>query len=197
MATLKSNELFAARFSLDGLWYRSKVLRVDADAKMARVRFVDYGNDEWVPFNSITRLPGTVSSVPKLATEVTLLHVVVPSEGEELCMEAGQALRQITFGKTVEAQIAHRDSNGVPLAIVTADGVDVGAELLRSGLARLLRQRSRASKEAFAKYAKDEEQGRQKHQNLWRFGDPYASDEDDTEADKEARERRYGGVPRR
>jgi len=69
---------------------------------------------------------------------------------------------------------------------VLSDGVDssevselsVNQKLLRAGLARVLRRKDELGRAAAAQYAADERAAREAHLRIWRYGDPYASDED-------------------
>eukprot|EP00188_Purpureofilum_apyrenoidigerum_P002004 Plantae.Rhodophyta-Purpureofilum_apyrenoidigerum.ctg21766.p1 GENE.Plantae.Rhodophyta-Purpureofilum_apyrenoidigerum.ctg21766~~Plantae.Rhodophyta-Purpureofilum_apyrenoidigerum.ctg21766.p1 ORF type:complete len:544 (+),score=106.51 Plantae.Rhodophyta-Purpureofilum_apyrenoidigerum.ctg21766:1292-2923(+) len=192
-SVLQSQETFAARFSADNQWYRCKILAKDDKSKTVKVRFVDYGNEEWVSKKDIQRLPGAAASIPKLATELKLQHVVVPDENEACAIDAGQTLREIAYGQEVEAHVSGRDPSGAVVATITVGDKDIAAELLKAGVARLIRQKNRFSKEGFTKYGKDEDIGRETRNYLWRYGDPYLSDEDDSQADKQMRERRYAG----
>ncbi|KAJ8906198.1 hypothetical protein NDN08_002693 [Rhodosorus marinus] len=197
ISMIKPGDGYAGKSAYDGSWYRCRVYSIDANSGKAKVRFIDYGIDDVVSARDLKRLPSEASGIPKLAFPIRFQYVVVPGDGDDYGIDAGQYLRELVYGKEVTAEVAYRDSDGTAIATVSLDGKDVASEMLKVGLARVLRQYNRHSKAAFEKYAADEEIGKKTHNYLWVHGDPYGSDEDDAEADKEARERRYGGVPRK
>lgn len=61
--------LCLARYSMDGLCYRAKVISVstgDHNCVMLKVAFVDYGNEEWVSYNHIYNIPPPLSFEPPM-----------------------------------------------------------------------------------------------------------------------------------
>lgn len=67
----KSGDLVSAKFS-DGQWYRAKVRRASPIKKEAEVTFIDYGNQDTVPFSSIRPLDARFRSLPGQAHDARL-----------------------------------------------------------------------------------------------------------------------------
>lgn len=72
----KGGDLVSAKFS-DGAWYRAKVRRASAIKKEAEVTFIDYGNQDTIPFSDIRPLDPRFRSLPGQAHDARLRLVVV------------------------------------------------------------------------------------------------------------------------
>jgi len=53
----------AAKFSVDGLWYRAKVIDLMPPGHV-KVLYVDFGNDEVIPIEKIHKLAPRFLSLP-------------------------------------------------------------------------------------------------------------------------------------
>jgi staphylococcal nuclease domain-containing protein 1 len=62
----KAGDIVAAQFSEDGEWYRARIRRNDRDAKKADVLYIDYGNEESVPYSKLRPLNQTQFSTQTL-----------------------------------------------------------------------------------------------------------------------------------
>ena len=58
----KVGDFVSARFSEDKTWYRARVRRNDKEAKAAQVVYVDFGNEEKIPWKALRALPAQVDS---------------------------------------------------------------------------------------------------------------------------------------
>ena len=67
----KSGDLVSAKFS-DGSWYRAKVRRSSPLKKEAEVTFIDYGNQDTIPFKDIRPLDPRFRSLPGQAQDARL-----------------------------------------------------------------------------------------------------------------------------
>jgi len=67
----KSGELVSAKFS-DGSWYRARIRRASAVKREAEVTFIDYGNQDTVPFSDIRPLDPKFRSLPGQAQDARL-----------------------------------------------------------------------------------------------------------------------------
>lgn len=70
----KGGDLVSAKFS-DGAWYRAKIRRASPIKKEAEVTFIDYGNQDIVPFANIRPLDPKFRSLPGQAHEARLRQV--------------------------------------------------------------------------------------------------------------------------
>ena len=67
----KGGDLVSAKFS-DGSWYRAKIRRASPVKKEAEITFIDYGNQETVPFSDIRPLDPKFRSLPGQAQDARL-----------------------------------------------------------------------------------------------------------------------------
>jgi staphylococcal nuclease domain-containing protein 1 len=67
----KARELVSAKFS-DGAWYRARIRRSSPIKKEAEVTFIDYGNQDTIPFNEIRPLDPRFKSLPGQAHDARL-----------------------------------------------------------------------------------------------------------------------------
>ena len=65
----KAGDLVAARFTVDGEWYRARIRRNDRDNKKADVLFIDYGNSETLPWSDLRPM-----TKPQFSTKPSTLH---------------------------------------------------------------------------------------------------------------------------
>ncbi|XP_034942181.1 maternal protein tudor-like isoform X2 [Chelonus insularis] len=77
---VKENELCAA-LSSDGNWYRARVVS-KTDSK-ALIQYIDYGNTENIPFNSLKELETQFFKPSQLAIEVSLEYIIRGNEAEQ------------------------------------------------------------------------------------------------------------------
>jgi len=187
-SALKVGDKVAAKYSVDSQWYRGVIRQKDSVRDRLLVQFVDYGNEEWVAYDEVRSLPIATQNIPTAAYCVLLKDVVVPELTEDWGMEAGEALKDLVWNKRVLVQGTKRmmDTGNSHIPHVIADVYveedkqpkNIAVELLRQGLARIIRRKDAASRAAHERYGQDEALARRAHLCLWRFGDAYASDED-------------------
>lgn len=216
-ASIKPGETVAAKFSVDGLWYRARVLARSEGG--ARVRFLDYGNEEDVSASDIRRPTGAVGFMakPPAAIEVSMADIVVPEANDSFALDAGGYIRELVYGKTVKVDVKSSDGPSRVVGTVMYSETPVGAQsaavggsssssvpnapamlnlteqLLKSGLVRIVRKSDRASRETYARLAEFEKVGQATRDFLWTYGDAYESDCDDEEDVKERNRSRRGG----
>lgn len=202
LAALKPGSMVAAKFSADGRWYRARVLFVPKGVGAADVRFVDYGNEERVDAKDLRRLgTGSVFGMAPVAVEVCLRDLVVPGEEDGCGIAAGEALRDFTYGKEVEVVVMGNEAGGksggrggevlVGDVLVGEGGAGSSSdsngggkkslreEMLKTGLARIVRKKNAKSVSAFKELRRFEEIGIQTRQYLWNYGEAFESDCDE------------------
>eukprot|EP00871_Galdieria_phlegrea_P002519 jgi/Galph1/3268/GphlegSOOS_G1912.1 len=185
-SSLKLGSKIAAKYSLDSQWYRGVIIEKNASEDKVLVHFMDYGNQEWVSSNDITSLPINLQNSPCVAYCVIIKDIVVPHLDEEYGVDAGEFLREMVWGKQLRVKAHMTESSNMMNRTMIGDvyviwenmETNVASELLRQGLARIVRRKDATSRAAFERYGEDEEIGRQSRRFLWKFGDAYASDED-------------------
>ena len=57
----KVGEYCAAKFTMDGKWYRSRVLKTNYKTKSCQISYIDYGNTEITSFSRLVPLHLTFS----------------------------------------------------------------------------------------------------------------------------------------
>jgi staphylococcal nuclease domain-containing protein 1 len=97
----KAGDFVAARFSLDGQWYRARIRSNDRAAKVAEVVYIDYGNTEKVPWSKLRPMDQPQFSTQKLkaqAVDAVLSFVQLPTAPEYL-NDAMNFVAGLTEGK--------------------------------------------------------------------------------------------------
>jgi len=77
------------------------------------VFYIDYGNQEIVPYNRLRPLPPSIHSVPGLAQLCSLAFIKIPSLDEDYGQEAAEYLSELTLGTPREfrAMIEEKDTS--------------------------------------------------------------------------------------
>ncbi|KAI5329402.1 hypothetical protein L3X38_028799 [Prunus dulcis] len=196
----KKGDIVLAQFSADNSWNRAMIVNVPRGAVESpkdkfEVFYIDYGNQEVVPYSELRPLDPSVSSAPGLAQLCSLAYVKVPSLEEDFGQEAAEYLSEHTLNSSMEfrAMVEERDLSGGkvkgqgtgPVLVVTLVAVDaeisVNAAMLQEGLARLEKQKKRETKErktAIENLEKFQEEARADRRGMWRYGDIQSDDED-------------------
>ncbi|ORX39823.1 hypothetical protein BD324DRAFT_615122 [Kockovaella imperatae] len=141
----KTGDLVSAKFSEDNQWYRAKVKRSSALKKEAVLWFIDYGNEETLPFARIRPLDSKFKSLPGQAKEARLSFVKVVSKDSEYGPEAWRRFGQLTEGRKLVANVDHREGNLLHLRLIDPSDPNaaddplacLNADMIREGLATL------------------------------------------------------------
>jgi len=81
---------------------------------MFEVFYIDYGNQEEVPYSQLRPLDSSVSAAPGLAQLCSLAYVKVPNLEEDFGQEAAEYLSELTLnsGKEFRAKVEEKDTSG-------------------------------------------------------------------------------------
>lgn len=148
-------DIVLAQFSADNSWNRAMIVNAPRGFPQDKyeVFYIDYGNQEVVPFSQLQPLDSSLAAAPGLAQLCSLAYVKVPSLKDDFGQEAVEYLSEQTWSSSKEfrALIEGRDfSEGevvkgkgtgpalmVTLVATDDDETSVNAAMLREGLARL------------------------------------------------------------
>lgn len=73
----RTGDLVSAKFTEDNQWYRARVKRASGIKKEAHLFFIDYGNEETLPFSRIRPLDSKFKSLEGQAKEARLRYAPV------------------------------------------------------------------------------------------------------------------------
>lgn len=139
----KTGDLVSAKFSEDDQWYRAKVKKASGIKKEALLYFIDYGNEETLPFSRIRPLDTKFRSLPGQAKEARLSFIKLVPRSSEYGPEALRRFGQLTEGRKLVANVDQREGNLLHLRLIdttdpnTADDplACINADMVREGLA--------------------------------------------------------------
>eukprot|EP00268_Persea_americana_P054270 TRINITY_DN619_c0_g1_i3.p1 TRINITY_DN619_c0_g1~~TRINITY_DN619_c0_g1_i3.p1 ORF type:complete len:987 (-),score=247.25 TRINITY_DN619_c0_g1_i3:523-3483(-) len=208
----KKGDIVLAEFSADNSWNRAMIVNaprgaVESTKDKFEVFYIDYGNQETVPYSRLRPLDPSVSSAPGLAQLCSLAYIKVPSLEEDFGQEAAEYLSECTLNssKELRAMVEERDTSGgkvkgqgtgTVLVVTLVDveaGSSVNAAMLQEGLARLERRKRWDTKERQSALDNlEEHQAKAKRERLkmWQYGDIQSDDEDSAPPVRKAAGRR-------
>jgi len=198
VAELRNGELIAVL--LDKSWFRAKVVRKMPDR--ALVKLIDVGTETYIHSGMSYKIPAGsyLSKERPLSRELRMEGIVVAGANEN---EGADTYSDSQFADQathwLQQRVVAQPVIVVPCAVQNGvlqvelyekkegdsdlkeqiKGTSVNREILHSGLARVVRLKGAVGKAALAKYEQDEQVARMAHLNLFEYGDPFASDEDE------------------
>lgn len=197
----KKGDLVLAQFSADNSWNRAMIVNVPRGGSVQtqkdefEVFYIDYGNQEIVPYNRLRPLPPSVHSVPGLAQLCSLAFIKIPSLDEDYGQEAAEYLSELTLGTPREfrAMIEEKDTStgktkgqgtGTVLLVTLVDveaGSSVNAAMLKAGLARLEKRNrwdTNETRSALDNLEEFQEEAKRSRSGMWEYGDIQSDEED-------------------
>ncbi|ESO85752.1 hypothetical protein LOTGIDRAFT_235720 [Lottia gigantea] len=166
----KVGDLCAAKFSLDGQWYRGKVLKVDGGK--VTVKFIDYGNRETVASSDVASIPSSYEAFSPQATEYSLACVAVPTD-EDSKRDAVDAMFNEMANKQFSLNPEYKIA-GSPeyVSLQYPDSKeDVAQSLISQGYLLAEKRRERRLAKMVSDYFKAQDKAKSERRNLWRYGD--------------------------
>lgn len=171
----KKGDLCAAKFTLDGCWYRAKVLQVDS-ARAVRLLYVDFGNCETNDELALASLPGSLAKVPHQATEYGLACVLDHPDDEskeisKYALENDLTDKEVRLN--VEYEASESGPRGVGVLVKVNDKWENEAEMLVSSGILYVDEKRREKRLAdlVKQYLVAQEEARLKRLNIWKYGD--------------------------
>ncbi|KAL6319567.1 hypothetical protein AAG906_014243 [Vitis piasezkii] len=196
----KKGDIVLAQFSADNSWNRAMIVNaprgaVESPKDKFEVFYIDYGNQEIVPYSQLRPLDPSVSSAPGLAQLCSLAYIKVPSLDEDFGQEAAEYFSDMTLNssKELRAVIEDKDTSGGKVKgqgtgtvlIVTLIDVEaessINAAMLKEGLATVEKRKRWDPKEkqiAFDNLEKFQAEARLNRLRMWQYGDIQSDDED-------------------
>ncbi|CAL9094210.1 unnamed protein product [Musa textilis] len=193
-------DIVLAQFSVDNSWNRAMIVSGPRGAVASHndnfeVFYIDYGNQEIVPYSCIWPLDPAISSAPGLGQLCSLAFIKVPDLEDDFGQEAAEYLSECTLNNSKEfkAMIEERDTSGgkargqgsgtvlmVTLVDVEAE-FSINAAMLQEGLARLERKKkwdTREHKAVLDNLEEFQEKAKRDRLNIWQYGDVQSDDEE-------------------
>ncbi|VFQ66826.1 unnamed protein product [Cuscuta campestris] len=192
----KRGDIVLAQFSADNSWNRAMIVNgprgaVESPADEFEVFYIDYGNQEAVPYSKMRPIDGSVSSTPGAAQLCSLAFLKVPGLEDDYGQEAAFRLSELLLSSSKEfkAVIEEKDTSGgkskgqgtgavfmVTLVEPEADATSINSIMLKEGLARM--EKRRIPKHILEELEKSQNEARQKRLGMWEYGDVESDDED-------------------
>jgi staphylococcal nuclease domain-containing protein 1 len=204
-------EIVLAQFSLDNSWNRATIVNgpraVESPNDKFEVFYIDYGNQEVVPYSRIRPADPSVSAATALAQLCNLAFIKVPNLEDDFGHEAAEYLSEclLSSSKQYRAMIEERDTSGgkskgqgtgtiLSVTLVDAETeTSINAAMLEEGLARLERSKrwdTRERKTALQKLEQFQEKAKKERLRIWQYGDVESDEEEQTPAGRKPGGRR-------
>lgn len=179
----KAGDFVAARFTEDNEWYRAKVRRNDRDNQTSDVLYIDFGNQETIPWSRLRPLAPQFSAqkLKPQASDAVLSLVQFPNAMEYL-NDATSFLGDIVFGRELVANVDYIAPEGT-LHLTLLDPKQsqnleesINAEVVAEGLGMVPRklkawERSSSVASTLAHLKGLEEEAKRSRRGMWEYGD--------------------------
>ena len=177
----KTGEYVSAKFSEDGLWYRARIRRNDREKKEAEVVYIDYGNEEKLPWKSLRPLPSQydAKTLRAQAVDAQLSFMQFPTSSEYL-RDAVDYLYQTIGEKTVIANVDATDKDGTMYLTLFEKNIDVketesiNALVVAEGLAMVptkLRPWEKSAPKLLDDLKERQAVAKEARRGMWEYGD--------------------------
>lgn len=181
----KAGDVVAAKFSEDGSWYRARIRRNDREAKSSEVVYVDFGNEEKVPWTNLRPLSQPQFSFQALKPQASdaVLAYCQFSTSKEYVDDAFAYLNAQINGAELVANVEftdgrdnkdvryvtlfHKDMTKGPLESVNADVVAEGLAMVP----RKLKAWERHATDLLADLTAREREAQANRKGMWEYGD--------------------------
>lgn len=152
--------------------------------------FIDYGNLETVKFSAIRAIgqPSFIA-LPAQAKDAHLSFITLPSLNSDYGAESHREFEHLTADKSLVANVDFRAPNGSmhltlwdPKAGKEGPESSINAEMVKAGMARVVRAKKRGWEKAYSDVLgvleREERQAQLKRDGMWEYGHVGDSDDD-------------------
>lgn len=187
----KAGDVVAAKFSEDGSWYRARIRRNDREAKASELVYVDYGNEEKLPWTELRPLAPqfSIQTLNPQAQDAVLGFLQWPT-AKEYVEDAYAYLNEHVNGRDMVASVEHTDAkdNGTMYIVLFTKDLEkevtesVNADVVEAGLAVVKRklvgwEKGADGTEVLKGLGEREKKARDERLGGWEYGD-FGGDED-------------------
>ncbi|KFQ69703.1 hypothetical protein N335_13282, partial [Phaethon lepturus] len=135
--------IICAAPGVDGAWLRAQVISYFEETSEVELRYVDYGGYDKVKIDTLRQIRSDFLSLPFQGAEVLLDNVVPLPDEDHFSSEADAAVREMTRGAVLVAQVTNYDSaTGLPLIqlwnLMGDEVVSINRTLVERGFAQWL-----------------------------------------------------------
>ncbi|PRQ26700.1 putative micrococcal nuclease [Rosa chinensis] len=182
-------DIVLAQFSADNSWNRAMIVNapraaVESSQDEYEVFYIDYGNQEVVPFSQLRPLDSSLATAPGLAQLCSLAYVKVPSLEDNFGEEAAEYLSEQTLSSSIkfraliegrdlsEGKVVKGQGTGPALMVTLEAGDDemsINAAMVREGLASLDKEKKFWKSSETLREFQDE--ARTYRRGMWEDGD--------------------------
>ncbi|KAL7409726.1 transcription factor [Mrakia frigida] len=143
--TPKAGDIISGQFSEDDRWYRARVKRASALKKECEVVFIDYGNEETLPFTRVRPLAPNFKTLSPQAHDARLSFIKLVKPGTEYAPDSLDRFREQCEGRKLIANIDYKDPSALHLRLIDPEDPQtardplhsINSSILRDGLASL------------------------------------------------------------
>lgn len=179
----KAGDFVAAKFTEDDQWYRARIRRNDREAQKAEVVYIDYGNNETVPWSRLRPLTqpqfSPQSKLKPQAMDAQLSFLQLPSSPEYLA-DAVDFIGRETMNRQLVANVDAVEKDGTLWATLfdpemsKSGEQSLNADVVGEGFAmvpRKLKAWERAEKGILEGLRKREQEAKEGRRGVWEYGD--------------------------
>ena len=181
----KVGEFVSAKFSADKTWYRARVRRNDKDAQSSEVVYVDFGNEEKVPWKELRSLPTQfdTKTLRPQAVDAVLSFVQFPAN-DVYVADAADFLYQSLPEKQLVANVDYTDPKDGTLYVTlfekdleAKESESINAELVEQGLAMVPRKlrawekTGNGAEQLLTTFKEKEKEAKEGRRGMWEYGD--------------------------
>jgi len=192
----KVHDVVAAQFTVDDLWYRAEIIGgppKGSKDNTFEVRYMDYGNREFLSANRIKQLPDIYLSLLKpQAKDARLYYVRSPALDSEFGRDSMTALRELLWDRVLYAEEMRADKLPTPKnldkepqslyhLIVHEDNKDLNKTLISKGNAKVEKMsqklQERLQDPYYAALVELQKVAHKERLGIWQYGDDPEDDE--------------------